>query len=157
MSTMTQDQFDAALDIYGPDLRLWPSALQQPAQQLLQSSASAQAALSLAKRLDEELDASLPPAPARGLPLLKEQIMARVLASGPQTSLILRFWAWLLAGPRLMQVLLLRPAVLAMIPLIGGFLLGMSVADVGGADDDLVAEMVYMAFTDRFEGYVNGQ
>jgi hypothetical protein len=154
---LTLEQFSAHLDRLGADLAQWPPDLQSAARALMQASGDARRLHEEALRFDACLDAALPPLDTSGLPALKRRVMERVNAQLLENSTIVRFWQWLTNGPRLGHVVLVRPAALAMLPLIFGFVLGMSIAPPDAIDGELATELTLFALTDRYEGFADAQ
>jgi hypothetical protein len=159
MSTekMTLEEFTGLLDRFGADAARWPAALQPPAHVLLQSSTEAKRLHREAVQLDECLDAALPDLGTEDLPRLKRRILEQIGSSLRENSAVLRFWTWLMAGPRVAHVVLVRPAALAMIPLVLGFALGLTFPESNGIDGELVTELTLLALTDRYEGFLDAQ
>jgi hypothetical protein len=159
MSTekITLEEFTGLLDRFGADAAHWPQALQSAAQTLLQSSVAARRLHRDAMQFDECLDAALPDLGTEDLPRLKRRILEQIGSSLLENSAVLRFWTWLMGGPRLAHVVLVRPAALAMIPLVLGFGLGLTFPESNGSDGELVTELTLLALTDRYEGYLDAQ
>jgi hypothetical protein len=155
--TMTLEEFTDLLDRFGADVARWPRDQQPGAHELMQASSEARRLHAQAVRLEQCLDAALPALEELSLGPLKHRIMERIRNPLAEDSAIVRFWTWLLAGPRLAHVLLVRPAVLAMIPLILGFALGISFPEPDGVDGELATELTLLALTDRYEGFADAQ
>jgi hypothetical protein len=155
---MTLERFADLLDRHGGELARWPQDERAQADVLLGTSAEARRLHTEAVRLDVALDQALPELDSAALPTLKRSIMARIAPQLAEDSAIIRFWNWLAGGPRLAQVVLVRPAVLAMIPLLLGFGLGLSVSQpFDPVDTEFATELTLLALTDRYEGYADAQ
>ena len=119
-------ELDELLNRHGADPNGWPAEARPRAQALLRNSASAQALLAEAKRLERALDAM----PTPPLPLgLRTRIIANAT---PQD-------AWL----QWLTTKLWRPASLACLPLLLGIGFGANVAD----DTEDLEDSVLVAFS----------
>ena len=137
MNRLDLEGFVECLDQLGPDLSCWPQMQRVAAEVLLADSADARTQLSQAHRLDELLQC-LPRVDAS--PELRE----RIRASATRPDVWQRVSEWF-TGP------LWRPALVAMFPLVVGFVVGLNNTQPG--DDDLAQELSLMAFTTSFEEY----
>jgi hypothetical protein len=137
MNKLDLESFVEYLDLLGPDLSCWPQTQRAAAQLLLADSEDARTQLAQAQRLDELLHC-LPRVDAP--PGLREQIRASVA----RADIWQRVSEWF-TGP------LWRPALVAVFPLVVGFVFGLNNTQPG--DDDLAQELSLMAFTTSFEEY----
>lgn len=130
-----------AFDRWGSDLARWPVGEARRAAALIETSEAARRILAEAHALDVLLDSDSAPLGVGGR--ARARILEVVLANDPAT----RFLGWLTRGP-----FLLRPAALALIPLLIGLGAGIGVSGIGHTDDDLASEVHMLAF-DGAEDY----
>lgn len=134
---MNQQQFEALLDRLGSDLNTWPEADARAARDLLASSADAAAALAAASAVARHLE-------GRRQHRAPHRLAARIVAAaatprGRLGSPLERLLEQLLNPPW-------RPALLALLPLALGFVIGLQQADP--ADQTLPDELLTLAFDD---------
>lgn len=131
---MTEHEFEIALDRWGSDLGQWPPEQAALARKCLAARPGARRALEeavLADRYLAGLCTHHPPV----------YLKARILARLPAVDSGERLLAWLTAR-------LWRPAVLALLPVAAGFLVGLALTEP--LDTDLTEEVVTLAFTDLY-------
>jgi hypothetical protein len=134
---MNQQQFEALLDRLGSDLDTWPEADARAARALLASSADAVAALTVASAVARHLEGQRQHRAPRGL-----ATRIAVAATAPRERVrppLERLLEQLLNPPW-------RPALLALLPLALGFVIGLQQADP--ADQTLPDELLTLAFDD---------
>lgn len=133
---MTQPEFEAGLDRWGADLSRWPPRQARLAEVYLAATADARRSLAAARRTEAYL-ASLQPhqAPAR----LAGRITAATARDHPGA--MARLEAWLSGA-------LWRPAALASVLLLSGYLTGISTHD--NLETELADTVVNLAFTDLY-------
>jgi hypothetical protein len=142
---MTEQEFEDALDRWGADLSHWPIALTGKARRHLQAQPLARRALDAAAVVDaylDDLEQSTAPS------YLERRILSQLgnpptpAPADPRSTLL----EWLTRR-------VWRPALVATVPVLAGFLLGFgSVAPTGGdpADGDLAVDMAMLAFSDLY-------
>jgi anti-sigma factor RsiW len=135
------EELVSAFDRYGSDLARWPAADARRAAAALDASEAARRVLAEAHALDALLDADSAPLG------VGSRARARILASIRAQDSAARLLGWLARGP-----FLLRPAALALIPLLIGLGVGVGASGTGRADDELAAEIHAFAF-DSAEDY----
>ncbi len=134
---MTPLEFEQALDRWGTDLDDWPGDAATRARALLAEGAPApRRSLEAATRVDvflRELGNAADPVPAH--------LAARIVARAPERDRLQRGLDWL-TGRRW------RPAVLALVLAVGGFLTGSAVDDP--VDAKLADAVMSLAFSDLY-------
>ncbi|MEQ8486638.1 MAG: hypothetical protein RIB46_19925 [Pseudomonadales bacterium] len=134
---MNQQQFEALLDRLGSDLNTWPEADARAARDLLASSADAAAALAAASAVARHLEGRRQHRAPHGL--AARIVAAAATPRGRLGSPLERLLEQLLNPPW-------RPALLALLPLALGFVIGLQQADP--ADQTLPDELLTLAFDD---------
>lgn len=145
MKQLDLTAFERLLDIHGSDLDRWPAALRESVDDVLRT-ADAQRVL----RQSQALDALLNEVP---VPLLAERdLRGRILASlrVSETGWVEGLLDWIAQGSWG-----LRPAALALVPLLIGLGLGFGIAQPS-ADDSLTGEFTLLAF-EHIEEYDDAQ
>ncbi|SEQ52363.1 hypothetical protein SAMN05428969_3358 [Devosia sp. YR412] len=84
---MTLQDFQDALDSFGPRLELWPEDQAEAGYGMLDRSAEARAALAEAKTLDQRLD-SLLASPIRAPSGMADRLMAKVMVDLPTAEIV---------------------------------------------------------------------
>lgn len=134
---MTQPEFEADLDRWGADLTKWPPQAAARARQRLATDPGARQALTAAATVDGYLQGlRADTAPAH----LTQRVLARLDAPGPAA----KPWPlldWLMHR-------LWRPALVALAPVLMGFLLGQATAAPGEAE--VAAQVATLAFSDVY-------
>jgi len=140
MNAMNLEEFEDSLDRWGCDLENWPESIAEPARGLLEQSRTAQALLEHAQDLDALL-ADLPEHHAAAG--LKTRIISDLPADPWQPFRdFLRGSLW-------------RPALVASLPLLAGFAVGLSHGYQ--EPDPTTAEMSILALSISYEDFENGQ
>jgi hypothetical protein len=152
---MTQQDFEAALDRWGADLRRWPPAAAAQARRFLAEQPLARQALAAAAAVDAYLQGlEQDTAP----PHLERQIRARIERHEQQPAGGLAGAPAGVPGATLLDWLttrLWRPALMALVPILAGFLIG--VGSVGPTDGDVAADMAMLAFSDLYAEFDDAQ
>jgi len=143
-------ELEETIDRYGSDPALWPPTA-VAARQLLEISAAARAALANARCVNEWLDSLREHQAPAGLAatILQRAGRSEVPAAAAPPPLIEadpveRTLAWLTAR-------LWRPAVLAAVPVVLGFLLGLGLPQAG--DTELAGQLGELAFIDLYQEF----
>lgn len=133
---MTQPEFEAALDRWGTDLAHWPARQARLAEACLAASADARRSLAAAR----SIEAYLANLQQHQLPAgLAGRITSGITHQRPDT--MERLLAWLSRA-------FWRPAALASVLLVSGYLTGLSTQD--GPDTDFADSTAALAFTDLY-------
>jgi len=137
MSTepLSLEALAAAFDRYGADLARWPAGEARRAAALLDASGAARQALAEARALDALLTADAAPLG------VGSRARARILESMRASDPVARLFGWLTRGP-----FLLRPAALALVPLLIGLGAGVGSSGTVRSDDELATEIHTLAF-----------
>ena len=136
---MDEHRFEEALDRWGSNLHDWPEEERQAAEALLAQSKVAESLL----RTERSIDATLSMLQQHAVsPGLEQRIHARLttVASNPDRGQ--RIWLWVTAS-------LWRPALLAAVPLIFGFALGLGLSDV--SEQELADQVSMLALSNIYE------
>jgi len=115
---MTLDEFTHIVESHGVDPERWPDHLQQPARDLLATSAEAQQLMTRHRQLGQQLDQLLVPE----FPGLESRVLSQQLP-GRQPVLLDQILAWLLPE-NAFGTQLWRPLMAACLPLMFGILVG---------------------------------
>ena len=114
---MNQAEFEQLLDLYGADIKLWPSALQGDAITALDANPDWQMLADKDLALTEMLDLYVVQGP--NLQQLEQGVLQRTVY---QKSLLDNFLQWLLPGENIW-----RPALAACLPIIMGLSIGLNI------------------------------
>jgi anti-sigma-K factor RskA len=117
---MDENKFEQTLDRWGSNLNDWPEAERQAAKTLLAQSQNVESLLETEHRIDAALSKLREHTVS---PELEQRILARLTLADPDRDPGQRTWSWLTAS-------VWRPALLAGVPLIFGFALGLGLPDL---------------------------
>jgi uncharacterized membrane protein len=156
---MDKNTFEAALDRWGSDLSGWPAADRQAAEALLARSNDVRLILETQRRIDAGLSAlSERDISAHVQQQIVTRIQARVQAAvAARDADAVRtapaddeswFWSWLTHS-------VWRPALLAGLPLILGFALGIGLTDL--SERELADQVSTLALSDIYQEIDNAQ
>jgi len=127
---VTADEFADLLDCYGTDSVAWPSSLRNEAIRYARVSEEGRRMLAKSIAFDAMLvDSTRVPVPFR----LRDRILERIATNESPA-----WWSWITHS-------MWRPALLALLPLVFGFVIGDMTSELDGDSTDA---SMFLAFTD---------
>ena len=149
---MNETEFVARLDRWGADLARWPQDDAHQARLLLAASEAARARHAEATAVARLLTAALP-ANSFDVARIRSSVLRRL---AEPVSRFDKLIDWLLPGGGWAQVL--RPAVVALVPLVLGLSLGIALPDVDAPDAAMEEAVGLFALQEgAYEGYADAQ
>lgn len=136
---MDENRFEDALDRWGSNLNDWPAAERQAAEALLAQSKNVESILETERNIDAALSTLRQHTVS---PDLEQRILARLTVADTHGDRGQWIWSWL-------SVSVWRPALLAGIPLIFGFALGLGLPDV--SEQELADQVSMLALSNIYE------
>ena len=139
MKAMDENRFEDALDRWGSNLYDWPAEERQAAEALLAQSKNAESLLQAERRIDSALSMLRQHAVPPGL---EQRIHVRLTSAESHGDRGQRKWSWVTAS-------LWRPALLAGLPLVFGFALGLGLPDL--SEQELADQVSMLALTNIYQ------